>query len=46
MTSILDWFLVPSGCRVTALTRAPYLCSGTAREPVEVLDDVIFVLER
>ena len=46
VTALYEEVLVPCGCRVTALTRAPYLCSGTAREPVEVLDDVIFVLER
>lgn len=46
VTALYEEVLVPSGCRVTALTRAPYLCSGTVREPVEVFDDVIFVLER
>lgn len=45
-TALYEQVFVPCGCRVTALTRAPYLCSGTAREPVEVLDDAIFVLER
>lgn len=46
VTDLYEKVFVPGGCRVTALTRAPYLCSGTAREPVEVLDDAIFVLER
>lgn len=46
VTALYEQVLVPCGCRVTALTRAPYLCSGTAREPLEVLDDVILVLER
>ena len=46
VTDLYEQVFVPCGCRVTALTRAPYLCSGTAREPVEVLDDAIFVLER
>jgi len=34
----------PRGYRVTALTRAPYLCNGSIRSRVEVLDDAIFVL--
>lgn len=46
VAAFYEQVLVPCGCRVTAWTRAPYLCSGTAQEPVEVLDDVIFVLER
>lgn len=46
VTALYEQVFVPSGYRVTALTRAPYLCSGSAREPVEVLDDVIFVLAR
>lgn len=46
VTALYEEVFVPCGCRVTALTRAPYLCSGTVREPVEVLDDVIVVLER
>lgn len=36
----------PRGYRVTALARAPYLCRGGARSPVQVLDDAIFVLAR
>lgn len=46
VTDLYERVFVPCGCRVTALTRAPYLCSGTAREPVEVLEDAVFVLER
>jgi SAM-dependent methyltransferase len=36
----------PRGYRVAALTRAPYLCNGSAHARVEVLDDAIFVLAR
>lgn len=46
ITALYEQVFVPCGCRVVAFTRAPYLCSGTAREPVEVLDDAIFVLTR
>jgi len=46
VTELYEQVFVPNGYRVTALSRAPYLCSGSAREPVEVLDDVIFVLAR
>ena len=34
----------PRGYRVAALTRAPYLCNGSVRSRIEVLDDAIFVL--
>ncbi|MES2490351.1 MAG: hypothetical protein V4607_11205, partial [Pseudomonadota bacterium] len=44
VTALYEQVLAPRGYRVTAFTRAPYLCSGSAKEPVEVLDDAIFVL--
>lgn len=46
VTALYEQVFVPDGYRVVALSRAPYLCSGTAREPVQVLDDAIFVLAR
>ena len=46
VTALYEQVLAPRGYRVTAFTRAPYLCSGSAKAPVEVLDDAIFVLAR
>ena len=46
VTALHEQIFVPNDYRVTALSRAPYLCSGSAGEPVEVLDDVILVLAR
>ncbi|MEM7606734.1 MAG: methyltransferase domain-containing protein [Myxococcota bacterium] len=39
-------FFPACGLRVTALTRAPYLCRGTRRAPLVALDDAIFVCKR
>jgi SAM-dependent methyltransferase len=36
----------PRGWNVTAWSRAPYLCNGSASARVSVLDDAIFVLAR
>ena len=36
----------PLDLEVRALTRVPYLCRGSAKRPVVVLDDAIFVLSR
>jgi SAM-dependent methyltransferase len=44
VTALYEQVLAPRGYCVTAFTRAPYLCSGSAKEPLEVLDDAIFVL--
>jgi SAM-dependent methyltransferase len=46
VTALHSRVLRPRGYRVTALSRAPYLCRGDARSPVLVLDDAIFVLAR
>ena len=41
-------FLEPTlpNFEVTAVTRAPYLCQGTPRVPIFVLDDCVVVLRR
>lgn len=44
VSALYEEVFAPRGYRVTAFTRAPYLCSGSAKAPVEVLDDAIFVL--
>ncbi|HZP11122.1 MAG TPA: methyltransferase [Nevskiaceae bacterium] len=44
VTALWTQVFEPRGYRVTALTRAPYLCNGSVRSRVEVLDDAIFVL--
>ena len=36
----------PLGLEVCSLSRAPYLCRGSAKRPVVVLDDSVFVLAR
>lgn len=46
VTVLCEQVFGPLGYRVQSLTRAPYLSRGTARAPVEVLDDAIFVLRR
>lgn len=35
-----------AGWQVETLTRAPYLCRGDVREPVQVLDDAVFLCRR
>lgn len=46
VTALHERVFGPRGYRVTALARAPYLSRGGARNPVQVLDDAIFVLAR
>ncbi|MBP7685731.1 MAG: methyltransferase domain-containing protein [Deltaproteobacteria bacterium] len=36
----------PLGLEVCSLSRAPYLCRGSSKRPVVVLDDSVFVLAR
>ncbi len=44
VTALWTQVFEPRGYRIIALTRAPYLCNGSVRARVEVLDDAIFVL--
>ena len=39
-----EMLLAPLGYRVDVLSRVPYLCRGTKRQPVIILDDAIFVV--
>lgn len=39
-----EMLFAPIGYRVEVLSRVPYLCRGSKRKPVVVLDDAIFVL--
>jgi SAM-dependent methyltransferase len=43
VTDLWRFLLEPLGYRPLALARAPYLCRGDPRRPVEVLDDAVFV---
>ena len=44
--SLAQRVLSPRGLVVERLARAPYLCRGTARQPVIALDDAIFLCRR
>ena len=43
VTDLWRFVLEPLGYRAERLARAPYLCRGDPRRPVEVLDDAVFV---
>jgi SAM-dependent methyltransferase len=44
--TLTELTLEPLGLEVCSLSRAPYLCRGSAKRPVVVLDDSVFVLCR